>query len=313
MVDSDVASDWFSALASVPQGSVSAPTLFAIYINDMCESSLRVLLSLFADDASAISRHTRGMRYSTQLKLLREFTDTISEWSELWKLDFSTDKSQLLVVTNKKESDSLLSSHSRTLLISEHPVTETQQYKYLGLTFQANGKWNAQFHDIVTKCTLTANPIARINSRNHPPSPPITISLVNTILIPQMTYSLAFWRPNKSQRWKLNQILASPLRRALGLHSSASAYRTLWECGIPTVETLRSVNMLQAVSRAYRSASNQNYLPSLLVSDIEDGVSGKSAMYCRPLRNEVKMIQHSFPLSAAPPIHKSSSRPSPGK
>jgi hypothetical protein len=79
-----------------------------------------------------------------------------------------------------------------------------------------------QFDVVAAKCKLTANLIARINSRNHPPSPPITASLVKYILIPQMSYAFAFWRPNKTQLRILNQIIATPLRRALGLHRSVS-------------------------------------------------------------------------------------------
>ena len=111
------------------------------------------------------------------------------------------------------------------LVLCGHRLSFVDRYKYV-VVVQANGKWDAQFEAISAKCKLTANLIGRINSRSRPPTPQTTITLVKSVLIPQMSYALAFWRVNKGQEWKLNQILAAPLRRAFGLHNSASAVRT---------------------------------------------------------------------------------------
>jgi hypothetical protein len=119
-----------------------------------------------------------------------------------------------------------------------------------------------------------------------------------------MSYALAFWRPNRSQCKALNQILASPLRRALGLHRSASGIRTLWEFGIPTINTIRLRCILQAVSRAYRSAADGNALPSILVEDAKSFKPAKTAAYCRPFVQEVAEVQAAHPAAAKLPIAK---------
>src|SRR5690242_11466740 len=88
---------------------------------------------------------------------------------------------------------------------------------------------------------------------------------------------------------------AVPLRRALGLHRSASAIRTLWECSIPTVQTIRRVVLLQSVSRAVRSSDAGNLMPSLLRDDILRVDQDSCPAYCRPFKHELAAIVQEFP------------------
>ena len=110
-----------------------------------------------------------------------------------------------------------------------------------------------------------------------------------------MSYALGFWRLTITQSRILNQILAVPLRRALGLHRSASAIRTLWECSIPTVQTIRRVVLLQSVSRAVRSSDAGNLMPSLLRDDILRVDQDSGPAYCRPFKHELAAIVQEFP------------------
>lgn len=296
----DTFSDWVSAEAGVPQGCVLSPLLFAIFINDLDSDSLSVVLSLFADDAAAWPRVKSGQHFDNQRNLVQAFLDHVDQWSRRWGLDFSFDKSQLLIFATKQLSPP---SPSRPLSLGAHPVVIANSYKYLGLTFQRNGRWHQHFDALVAKLRLTANLIARINHRNHPPSPLITISLVKFVLLPQLSYALAFWRPGLTQERVLNSIIAVPLRRALGLHRSASTARTLWECGIPTVRSLKVASVLQSVSRSIRSHRSGNGLPGALVHDLlEAPLRHPGPIYCRPFRSEVQSIQKLFPLALRLPL-----------
>jgi hypothetical protein len=119
-----------------------------------------------------------------------------------------------------------------------------------------------------------------------------------------MSYALCFWRPTKTQFRIMNQILATPLRRALGLHRSASAVRTLWEFGIPDMETIRLRCFLQSVSRAVRSSYSGNFLPSILATDISQHQPVASPHYCRSLTQEFSEINQQYPYTSRLPLNK---------
>jgi hypothetical protein len=289
MVDGRFHSDWVSTEAGVPQGGASSPLFFIIYINDLDSHSQDVILTLFADDGMAYSPQRFGMMEKTQFRLLREFAEHVSDWSAMWHLDFSFDKSHVVAFNPRRD----YSHPAKPVEINGHPLPFADSYKYLGVIFQSNGKWKSQFESIAAKCRLTANILGRINNRNRPPGPLITISLVKSILIPQMSYGLPFWRFNKGQEHALNQILAAPLRRAFGLHRSASARRTLWEAGIPTISNIKAQITVQAVARARASALNRNELPAILQRDVESDEEKKlsTPFYCRSLADEVNHVR----------------------
>lgn len=122
------------------------------------------------------------------------------------------------------------------------------------------------------------------------------------MLIPQLSYAIPFWRPSKAQFERLLQIIAIPLRRALGMPRSASAVRLLWEFGLPTPPIIRSRVMLECVSRAFRSADDDNVLPRLLIDDFKaaNPASLPLPAYARPFAHEAAVLisQHPIELPA---------------
>jgi hypothetical protein len=303
-------SDWHPATAGVPQGCVLSPLLFAIYINDLDNKQLRLSLSLFADDVAAWPTPKKGQTMQSKEKILNSFLQHVHDWSLKWGLQFSTSKSQLVLFSghraDQKEHDqpdeklsNPPSGSSGTeevlprFLLSQKTLPYTSTYKYLGLWFSQNGRWEAQFDATIAKCKITANLIARQNHRNHPPSPVISIQLVQLVLIPQLSYCFAFWRLNESQKNAITQVLASSLRRALAVYRGANARELLWEAGIPDVNSLRLRCLLQTISRAARSAGEGRKLPQLLVDDVashkalvEEDEVPDSALYCQSFAEE---------------------------
>lgn len=307
VTQNDHASDWFPATAGVPQGCVLSPLLFAIYINDLDSPFLNsTVLSMFADDVAAWPIHKDKQSIISKYKILRDLLFHVQQWSSTWGLDFSLTKSQILLFSNKRNP----TMPARPLTLHNQQVGFVAHYKYLGLIFQSNGRWDHQFHSVVTKAKITANLIARINHRRHlPPRPLVTSTLVKYILIPQISYAIQYWRPTKTQFRTLNQIIATPLRRALGLHRTASALRTLWEFGIPDVESIRVCCFLQSISRAYRSHLSGNFLPSILINDITAATARRdadssSSFYCRSIIDELHSMQLRHPSASKLPLDR---------
>ena len=81
--------------SGVPQGSVSGPLLFLIFVNDLTEQ-ISSECRLFADDA---------LRYNTRdiSHVLREDPSKLNNWSKVWQLKFKIDKCAVLSVKDLKQ------------------------------------------------------------------------------------------------------------------------------------------------------------------------------------------------------------------
>ena len=84
------ASPWVSVEAGVPQGSITGPLLFFIYINDLSDD-LSTTFKLFADDTSFFSIE---QNVNTSANHLNNDLSKISNWAFQWKMSFNPDPSK---------------------------------------------------------------------------------------------------------------------------------------------------------------------------------------------------------------------------
>jgi len=77
-------SDWVDVTGGVPQGSVLAPLLFLIYINDMPDS-VRNICKMYADDTKLISD-------SEHASELQKDLDNIMDWTQRWLMKLNIGK-----------------------------------------------------------------------------------------------------------------------------------------------------------------------------------------------------------------------------
>ena len=123
--------DWFSQSAGVRQGDALAPTLFALFINDLVPEinglSCGVPMSddkflsilLYADDIVLISGTTEG---------LQKQLDGLNDWSSGWKLRVNTDKTN--VVHFRRTSDT---TNDHVFTLGNSPLITESSYRYLGM------------------------------------------------------------------------------------------------------------------------------------------------------------------------------------
>ena len=142
--------DWFSQTAGVRQGDTLAPTLFAIFINDLVPeiNNLRcglpisddntISILLYADDIVLISDSSDG---------LQNMLNTLHSWSKTWMLKVNNDKSKIMHFRK--------SWQGRTQL--EFPYGDTtldivHLYRYLGLNLYEHMDFSESI-----KCLTTAS------------------------------------------------------------------------------------------------------------------------------------------------------------
>lgn len=116
-------SSWMEVTSEVPQGSVLAPIMFVIYINDMTEG-VTSYMNMFADDAKLLRRVTN----EEDCMALNQDLDKISEWSRKWEMAFNTNKCSVLEFG--KSSRRVAGNYS----LSDERIMKKTKEKDLGVT-----------------------------------------------------------------------------------------------------------------------------------------------------------------------------------
>ena len=93
----DIASSWRNVISGVPQGSVLAPIMFQVYVNDM-QCGVTSYMNLFADDDKLMG----VVKNTDDCQELQGEIDKIDEWSKRWKLDFNAKKCHVMELGKSK-------------------------------------------------------------------------------------------------------------------------------------------------------------------------------------------------------------------
>ena len=86
-------SSWLEITSGVPQGSVLAPIMFMIYINDLQEKvDENSYINMFADDAKI----QRIVVKEDCCRKLQDDLDKLHSWSKTWQMEFNVDKCHVI-------------------------------------------------------------------------------------------------------------------------------------------------------------------------------------------------------------------------
>ena len=139
-------------LSGVPQGTVLAPLLFLVYINDLpscVHNNVDVLLYSHI--------HSKDDCISLQQDL-----NALEEWSQKWQMSFNPTKCEFLHITNRK------SPVIHTYYIATSPIKEVTSTKYLGVLIDNKLTWNDHIKSITHKAAQVNGFLYR-NLRQCPP------------------------------------------------------------------------------------------------------------------------------------------------
>jgi hypothetical protein len=125
----------------VPQGSVLAPILYSLYINDTPQTP-GIHLALFADDTCL---YTTGRRENYVVKKLQRGLKAMEGWREKWNIKINEDKTQVVYFSKRLRR---VEAH---LMLKGRAITFVDTVKYLGVTFNRKITWKTHIDWIVTK------------------------------------------------------------------------------------------------------------------------------------------------------------------
>ena len=140
-----VKSDWAPVLSGVPQGTVSGPLLFSLYINDITEDTDSEL-RLFADDCVCY----REIKDVEDTVKLQEEIDSLGCWARSWGMRFQPVKCNIMQMTRKR-----IKKINASYSLEGMALDNFQKINYLGVTIANDLKWNTHVSNIRTKANMT--------------------------------------------------------------------------------------------------------------------------------------------------------------
>ena len=138
-----VSSSCLAVTSGVPQGSVLGPSLFLVYINDVCDNLRASTIRLFADDAllyCPINSPIDSFYFQHDLNML-------GRWAEQWGMEFNTDKCQIVGFNRQ---DSVVNC---TYFLNGKPLEQVSNCKYLGIKVSNNFDWDMHIDSVTAKAS----------------------------------------------------------------------------------------------------------------------------------------------------------------
>jgi hypothetical protein len=139
--------------SSVPQGTVLAPVLFLIFINDLGEKIEHSTLGCFADDAKLYNK----LKCTEDHKIIQQDCDNLFKWADENNALFNSEKFQLLRygnnLTNRNELNYITPD-------GKH-IDETGHARDLGIKMSNDATYDAHNIEMINKCKRLSSYILR--------------------------------------------------------------------------------------------------------------------------------------------------------
>ena len=246
-----VESSWLGVTAGVPQGSVLGPLLFLIFINDI-EYNIQNQIRLFADDTTIFMA---SPAIANDSHYLQSDINTIYDWSRDWCVNYNPSKTELLLVSRKREPTDIV------LTLNTVNITKVPHHKHLGLIFEQNGSWKTNTGEIVAKAHQRVGTLKNIKFLINRKS---LETLYNSYVRPLMEYGDIVWDgiPNIFAD-RLEKIQIECLRIITGITVSSSLDQLYIESGFPTLSIRRKFHRLIMYYKIINNEAPQ-YLSDLM-------------------------------------------------
>lgn len=234
-------SDYFNLNAGVPQGSVLAPTLYILYINDIPDPVHHTSLTIcYADDVSHLvtsnTIDTLTNRAQTEL-------DVVTEWEYKWRIKTNSSKSKITYFFCKRTIRPIpLKLYSYT----QNPtyISVSPSSTVLGLTFDRQ----LLFHTHITQKHAIALQAMKKLYRLRFAKPDTKMHLYKALIRPLLTYApLALSLSARTNKIKLQRIQNRALRWVLN---------TRWQ-ELNTSQSLHESTNIPALNTYWKTLSDK--------------------------------------------------------
>ncbi|GFX32990.1 RNA-directed DNA polymerase from mobile element jockey [Trichonephila clavipes] len=171
--------------SGLPQGSLSSPLLFTLYVNDMPRTDLSHL-AMFADDTAII---TQNKRFSVVISNLQHYISLLELWLTDWKIKVNASKSACLMFTSRPRMPVGLTP----VQIFGQPVPWVRVAKYLGLFLDAKLTFAHHIEQTRKKAQAVHAVLKRLIFRRSKLAIRHKVLLYKSIIRPVMSYGSQIW------------------------------------------------------------------------------------------------------------------------
>ena len=173
-------------LVGVPQGSVLAPVLFLLFINDISECLNNAVCSIYADD---VVIYVTGDNIHDVTLNLQNTVNVLNSWYKRNRLKINISKTKTMLISTK-------SSECLNIYIDHELIEQVHSIRYLGIIIDENLKWNDYLRQLCKSVAYKIYCLGKLGKF-------LNMTLLNTIckstIQPCLDYGVSVWGnyPNK--------------------------------------------------------------------------------------------------------------------
>ena len=137
--------------SGVPQGSVLGPSLFLLYINDVCDflSELNIRFKLFADDLKIYSNYD----LRSGIQDLSAAINNFHSWCEIWQLSIAKNKCSVCHIGSNNAQ--------KLYTVDNYPIEKVDTIRDLGVHVDSKLKFDKHIAFTVRKAFARAKLILK--------------------------------------------------------------------------------------------------------------------------------------------------------
>jgi ribonuclease HI len=234
----------------VPQGSVLAPLLFIIMLNDFPTlSDPNISTSLYADD-SAIWKSGRNLTYIKNS--LQSSLNKIIAWSDNWGFNINPEKTVPIIFTRKTKYIPNI-----RLYINNKELENYPSVKFLGIHFDAKLRWKEHLTHLTQKSKQCIALLASISSKSWGASKETLLTIYKSLIRSRLDYgNELFISASKALLQSLDSIQNRCLAIICGTSNHTALFKLQQECGDIPLSLHREKSLLKHSVRILASHNN---------------------------------------------------------
>ena len=242
--------------AGVPQGAVSGPLYFLIYINDLTEG-IKSNIKLFADDTSLSIEVNDPVQGA---EVLNRDLEKVKEWANRWLVNFSVEKTKLMTC-------SFRSINHPDIVFDGKALPETSTHKHLGLTFNSDLSWSSHIKSILDSVSPMADVLKKLKYKVDKES---LEKIYFSFIRPKLEYGSFIWDNCQiGEKEELEKFQMSIARTVTGARKGTSHDLILNELNWPSLADRREGAKLKNFIKIINKESPV-YLQDLIPKRIGD-------------------------------------------